>query len=855
MGVAGSPWAVRLSSPATRQSSMMLPCGFFVSKDAGSSCTLTAMVQDCYFYRYHLREKKYRIFGKAVWPTRKRNGHVQVKVSYCPSEKGVAMNGAHAKLEATDGWEETRKSLNASLQYPETGKDLVHMLHESAQIYHVAVERQISLSAGPWFSKAWLSIDQKDWIKSIGYQAAVHALLQAALEITTRREGRVQDGYLIVQQSLLHLGSPLEASIKYQLSSRDRAVEEWLWHQRHPVAVSNFVSTLEKDPRFTAVTSEDWEWLFKDPSKESNVAVISLALSVCAAIKKLGPAKLSCSSFSSVLSEEMTHLLNLLIKFTSINQIYVFTSNIGLKQEFFSHFAPRAASIRSVSVFSEEEKVFWVEIFQELLRGALARECIHARFASHLDIEVVERDLAVFGFFSALGRRVRSFLAQRNVDDLHDLISSLFRYLEGGCVLFYPELATLTVYQLFVEVVNEELILMPFFQDALNISYVKEGSNEAVSKEELEESIFTALNVCSCWVEVFIKYSRWFQRAESVHAMKFLSYIRCQLDRCFLACSLNCCRDGSKMTVTRRAASKVEKTLKRLLFEDTESNEEEDISQMYNNYVTFDWVDDLESELSCMTESDGALQELQKRLRLFDKDLQNAEDVLLKLETLLKSSELSLSHSGGEHLTTIEADLQRIWQLKKEAEVLKSSLKVKAALKENMLKQPEALDISCVSIASNGSLAERGISSGSRRLGKIFSKSLKTLKNASTDALKGTQLLTTDVAYAVALIMRSLSGHELTEREQKILKRAFTDLASIIPISVLMLLPVTAIGHAAILAAIQKYIPSLIPSAYAPERIELLKQLEQLKQMEVEPDGLHLEFAACTPDSDAVKMI
>ncbi|KAK2400939.1 LETM1 protein [Trifolium repens] len=60
----------------------------------------------------------------------------------------------------------------------------------------------------------------------------------------------------------------------------------------------------------------------------------------------------------------------------------------------------------------------------------------------------------------------------------------------------------------------------------------------------------------------------------------------------------------------------------------------------------------------------------------------------------------------------------------------------------------------------------------------------------------------------------------------------------------LMLIPVTAVGHAAMLSAIQRYVPSLppgihdilllsdlIPSTYAPERLDLLRQLEKVKQM------------------------
>ncbi|GKV38887.1 hypothetical protein SLEP1_g46745 [Rubroshorea leprosula] len=43
---------------------------------------------------------------------------------------------------------------------------------------------------------------------------------------------------------------------------------------------------------------------------------------------------------------------------------------------------------------------------------------------------------------------------------------------------------------------------------------------------------------------------------------------------------------------------------------------------------------------------------------------------------------------------------------------------------------------------------------------------------------------------------------------------------------------VTAVGHAAILAAIQRYVPALIPSTYGPERLDLLRQIEKVKEME-----------------------
>ena len=59
------------------------------------------------------------------------------------------------------------------------------------------------------------------------------------------------------------------------------------------------------------------------------------------------------------------------------------------------------------------------------------------------------------------------------------------------------------------------------------------------------------------------------------------------------------------------------------------------------------------------------------------------------------------------------------------------------------------------------------------------------------DVWQGTQLLAIDSAAAVQLLRRSLIGDELTGKEKKALRRTMTDLASVIPIGILMLLPVS----------------------------------------------------------------
>lgn len=59
------------------------------------------------------------------------------------------------------------------------------------------------------------------------------------------------------------------------------------------------------------------------------------------------------------------------------------------------------------------------------------------------------------------------------------------------------------------------------------------------------------------------------------------------------------------------------------------------------------------------------------------------------------------------------------------------------------------------------------------------------------DIWRGSCLLGTDVGAALVLLRRNVLGQKLTNREQKILKRTLTDLASVVPIGILMLLPVS----------------------------------------------------------------
>ena len=55
----------------------------------------------------------------------------------------------------------------------------------------------------------------------------------------------------------------------------------------------------------------------------------------------------------------------------------------------------------------------------------------------------------------------------------------------------------------------------------------------------------------------------------------------------------------------------------------------------------------------------------------------------------------------------------------------------------------------------------------------------------------GTQLLFVDILDAIGLLRKQLRGHKITKRERRKIKRTLADIASLVPITILMLLPVS----------------------------------------------------------------
>ncbi|KAI4370164.1 hypothetical protein MLD38_018540 [Melastoma candidum] len=798
------------------------------------------------------------------------------------SNDGVTVNGS-PQVDSRSEVEEMRRKFDLSLQGEDSNDGLVQSLHDAARVFELAIKEHYSQPKLAWFTSAWLGVDRTSWIKTLAYQASVYSLLQAASEISSR--GSQGDGAIsiLIQKSLLRQSAPLESNIREKLSNKQSEVYEWFWSEPIPAAITSFVTALEKNSWISAANTVGGTGI-PHPGKSSDISLVMLALTCIAAITKLGTAKVSCSQFFSMLPEITGKLMETLVDLQPIQQAYASIKKVGLKSEFLSHFGSRAASCRVRNDGDVEELIFWVNLVQKQLQRATDRERIWSRLTTSESIEVLVKDLAIFGFFIALGRRTQAFLTANGFDVVPDPLEGLIRFFIGGSVLYYPQLSSISSYQLYVEVVCEELDWLQFYPGLSNNQKQIHGHGDKPKGPPNAEAIPVVLEVCSHWILGFTKYSKWLKSPSNVKAAGFISRGHVMLVDC-----------AEQFGLTKNEASEVNPR---------------------------GWKAKSVEYMTTSRESDS-----------FDKALESVEEAVVRLEELLQELHVSNSTSGKEHIQAACSDLEKIRRLMKEAEFLEASFRAKTAslhqeedvgpsksadagpgqpsnrshdkpvpersksyrgLWNFLLQQPkwksnpdssdtEKNEVQNEEIASQKN-KKIGVvdpdSSGIRRFEllrselielekrvqqttyeseyvenltdessngndnvrdmlvpvekkeNIIEKSVVKLKETSRDVLQGTQLLAIDVVAAMGLLRRSVIGDELTEKEKMALKRTMTDLASVIPIGVLMLLPVTAVGHAAMLAAIQRYVPSLIPSTYGQERLGLLRQLEKVKEMD-----------------------
>ncbi|KAL7494079.1 hypothetical protein ACHAWT_003129 [Skeletonema menzelii] len=102
--------------------------------------------------------------------------------------------------------------------------------------------------------------------------------------------------------------------------------------------------------------------------------------------------------------------------------------------------------------------------------------------------------------------------------------------------------------------------------------------------------------------------------------------------------------------------------------------------------------------------------------------------------------------------------------------------------------------------------------------------------------VKGTRLFVDDIVFCLSLIGRALQGYTLKPREVRTLRRTIKDTITFIPVVIILLIPLSPIGHVLVFGAIQRVFPDFFPSCFTERRQNLLELYESTEYSAVTID-------------------
>lgn len=129
---------------------------------------------------------------------------------------------------------------------------------------------------------------------------------------------------------------------------------------------------------------------------------------------------------------------------------------------------------------------------------------------------------------------------------------------------------------------------------------------------------------------------------------------------------------------------------------------------------------------------------------------------------------------------------------------------------------------------------------------------LKRTRQGLEFYVRGIRLFGGDLIYALRLIRRAATGRTLMSREVRTIRRTVRDLLTLIPFTILLILPLTPVGHVLIFSFIQKYWPEFFPSTFTDRRQRLMRRHQEYAKG-LKNDGE--ETATATPTQTRISKL
>lgn len=107
-------------------------------------------------------------------------------------------------------------------------------------------------------------------------------------------------------------------------------------------------------------------------------------------------------------------------------------------------------------------------------------------------------------------------------------------------------------------------------------------------------------------------------------------------------------------------------------------------------------------------------------------------------------------------------------------------------------------------------------------LGVLLDDTFSKVKEGMSFYGDGSKMLVADIQYGWRLILKAaLEGYTLKPREVNTMRRTGKDLLTLVPFTIILIIPLTPIGHVVVFSFIQRFFPNFFPSCYTEKRLNL----------------------------------
>lgn len=114
-------------------------------------------------------------------------------------------------------------------------------------------------------------------------------------------------------------------------------------------------------------------------------------------------------------------------------------------------------------------------------------------------------------------------------------------------------------------------------------------------------------------------------------------------------------------------------------------------------------------------------------------------------------------------------------------------------------------------------------------LGVVYKDNVAKFKEGVEFYSEGSKMIANDIQYAWNLLLKATTGYTLLPREVKSIRRIAKDLFTLIPFTIILIIPLSPIGHVLVFSFIQRFFPDFFPSGFTEKRHNIRKLFAEIE--------------------------